>query len=126
MAGIPALAGTLKRKSKYGNVRCELDGYHFDSQRERDHYAGNLKLRLMAGEIESLTVHPVSDLIVNGLKVGTYEPDFEYRDKRTGKVHIIDVKGGKGGKNAATNTLLSKIKQLIFKALYGVEVEIVT
>jgi hypothetical protein len=117
---IPPLSLGRVRKQKYGNVRCELDGFKFDSKAEMRHYAGNLKIRQMAGEIESLQVHPRYPLNVNGIEVGVYEADFVYTDRRTGVLHVVDVKGGR-----ATNTPLSQLKQRIFAAQYGTKVEIV-
>jgi hypothetical protein len=42
-----------RRTNKYGNAKCELDGFLFDSQKERDRYA-ELKLLEKAGQIAGL------------------------------------------------------------------------
>ena len=44
-------------KSKYRNVKCERDGYHFDSLRERAYY-DELVLRKKAGDVKEFEVKP--------------------------------------------------------------------
>lgn len=86
----PELAGAPARRSKYNAVKVQADGYTFDSKREYRHYL-TLKLRLAAGEISHLEVHPAWELIVKGVLVGKYTGDFAYRQGRT---YIVeDVKG---------------------------------
>jgi Protein of unknown function (DUF1064) len=105
------------RKNKYGAVRCELDGYTFDSKRERDFYAGNLVLRLKAGEISELRVHPKFPIEINDIKVCDVEMDFVYRDVATARYHVIDVKG--------RDNALSKLKRRLFEAFTRMTVEII-
>jgi hypothetical protein len=106
------------RKNKYGAVRCELDGYSFDSKRERDYYAGNLLIRLRAGEISELRVHPKFPIEINGVKVCDVEMDFAYRDIAEARYHVIDVKGH--------DNALSKLKRKLLEAFTRITVEIVT
>lgn len=79
--------GTFARSSKRGQVvkraigsRVKLDGHTFDSFGEARRYEA-LKLRLVAGDIEWLRVHPRYPLEVNGVLIATYVADFEYRDR---------------------------------------------
>jgi Protein of unknown function (DUF1064) len=114
-----ALGGNKKR-SKYGAVRCELDGYSFDSKQEMARYS-ELALRQLAGEIRGLVVHPVYPLVVQGIRIAAYEPDFVYTDCRTGDERVEDVKGGK-----ATITAVFRLKKKLFEVCYPLlKVEIV-
>lgn len=76
--------------NKYGAVKVEVDGYDFASKREAARYF-DLKMRRLAGEIVGLVVHPSFNLIVNGLKVGSYTADFGYVEN--GKVVVDEEKG---------------------------------
>lgn len=106
------------KRSKYGAVRCELDGINFASQRERDCYA-RLKLREKLGEIANLTLqkryplhaYPSAD------EVGVYVADFAFREKGKGYSHwrVLDAKGFK--------TPLYRWKKKHMKAEYGIEIE---
>jgi hypothetical protein len=49
------------RRSKYGNVRCELDGITFDSKAEMRFYAA-LKQRVKAGEVSDLELQKPYEL----------------------------------------------------------------
>jgi Protein of unknown function (DUF1064) len=109
MAGIPPLA-IGRSRNKYGAVRCELDGHAFDSKSERDHYAGNLAIRQMAGEIRGLFVHPVFPIKINDIFVCNVELDFAYTEVATGKQHVEDVKG--------KDNALSKLKRRMLEAAY--------
>jgi hypothetical protein len=95
------------KRSKYGNKRTELDGYTFDSLAEAKRYQ-QLKFLLGAKAITDLKIHPRYEIIVNSLKVGYYEADFEYKDKNC--IWVEDVKGFK--------TDLYKFKIKCFIAMY--------
>src|ERR1019366_6845918 len=49
-------------RSKYRNVKVQVDGYTFDSKHEAQHYQ-ELRLREKAGEISELNVHVVFELV---------------------------------------------------------------
>ncbi len=66
-------------RSKYGNHRLWIDGKRFDSQAEATRFR-ELQLLERAGEIEVLLHHPRFALVVNGVKIGTYEADAGYID----------------------------------------------
>lgn len=77
--------------NKYGAKTVMLDGYRFASQREAKVYSETV-LRVRAGELTHLEIHPVYPLIVNGVKVGRFTADLQYRDAKTGILEIVDVK----------------------------------
>jgi len=106
-------------KSKYGNVKVKIDGYTFDSQRERDYY---LEYKLDP-EVVNLTVHPRYELTpkytnAEGVKrrAQHYVADFlvTYRD---GREEVVDVKG--------MITPVFKIKQVLYEMRYGKVITIV-
>jgi hypothetical protein len=100
---------------KYGNKKVEEDGYTFDSKAEHREYRG-LKLRLRAGLIEDLTVHPKFDLTVNGVKVGTYTADFSFRVVPIKALVVVDVK------SRPTMTQVYRLKKKLVKAIHGVDI----
>lgn len=86
--------------NKYHAKKRTIGGETFDSRAEARRWH-ELKLLLRAGEIEDLqrqvkyTLVPVQrdeggNLIERAI---TYKADFVYRDKRTGKTVVEDVKG---------------------------------
>lgn len=85
------------KKNKYGANKTIVDGIKFDSKREAEYYC-ELKLRVLAGEVESFDLQPVFELIpgytYQGKKIRPikYRADFKvnYPD---GRVDIIDTKG---------------------------------
>ena len=99
------------RRSKYRNVKVDLDGHKFDSKKEANRYA-ELKMLMRAREVTDLEVHPRYDLIINGTKICSYIPDFRY--KRAGALVIEDVKG--------VRTKEYLLKKKLMKALHNVEV----
>lgn len=107
-----------RRRNKYGAIRTEVaDGTIYDSKAEAT-YCEQLKLRRRAGEIESLELQPRFPLRVNDVIVGEYVADAMYVDVRTGKTHVIDVKGGE-----ATRTQLYRLKKKLMLAIYNIEIE---
>lgn len=98
---------------KYGNKKVDEDGYTFDSKAEHREYRG-LKLRQRAGLIEDLTVHPKWDLIVNGVKVGTYSADFSFRVVPIKALVVVDVKG--------VRTAVYSLKKKLMFAVHGITI----
>lgn len=100
-------------------MHCGAERVHtFDSRAEARHYDA-LRLKLKAGLISELRVHPRFPLYANGKPLGYYEADFTYTVPGQG-VTAVDVKGGK-----ATDTPLSKWKRRHFEAQTGIPVEVV-
>lgn len=92
-----------RRGNKYGAVAVK----GFASKKEAA-YFDQLKLLKIAGAITNLEVHPRFPLVVNGIKVGTYTPDFRYTED--GKSVVVEVKGYR------TEAYALRVK--VFKALY--------
>lgn len=101
-------------RSKYNAKKTYVDGICFDSKAEAKHYE-ELKLRMRAGEISDLTVHPRFPLEVNGERICVYEADFQYIDVKRGTLVTSDVKGVK--------TALYKLKKKLMLVCLGIEVE---
>lgn len=78
-----------KRKSKYRANKVSVDGHTFDSQKEADYYA-ELKLRLLAKEINGFCLQPTF-ILAPGLK---YKADFIVFNQNN-ETEVIDVKGYK-------------------------------
>ena len=87
-----------RSSSKYGNRRVPFAGKTFDSMAEAARY-GELMILEKMGEIEDLECQP--DYILqekferNGMKYRAikYYPDFGYREVKTGRTKVEDVKG---------------------------------
>jgi hypothetical protein len=83
------------KRSKYRNVKVQVDGYTFDSKHEAQHYQ-ELRLREKSGEIHGLTVQ-VPFRLFCPCKDGTnaaiceYVADFVYIEK--GAQIVADTKG---------------------------------
>lgn len=90
----------IKKPSKFGNRKVEVDGITFDSAAEAQRYR-ELKLLVATGDILNLEVHPTFEL-APAQKYSTgqrtkpalrYEADFSYFDKEALQTVVEDVKG---------------------------------
>lgn len=124
--GARTVVVAAEKANKYNAKKRKVDGITFDSIKESKRY-GELLLRERAGEIECLEAHKTFALFVNGLKVGVYECDFAYRDKR----RLAKAKVLHGGirdmtvedvKSEATRTPIFLLKKALMKAIYGIDV----
>lgn len=106
----------MRPQHKYRAKATILDGIHFASRKEAQHYA-ELKLRERAGEITGLTLQPVF-LLQDAFKCKytgstirkiTYRPDFTFTE-RDGQKVAVDVKG--------MRTEAYKIKSKMFRYKY--------
>lgn len=98
---------------KYRNTPTTIGNERFDSKGEAARWQ-ELRLLEKAGEITDLTRQVKYDLIVEGVKVCRFVPDFEYR--KDGKLITEDFK------SKATMTPAFRIKAKLFKALHNREV----
>jgi hypothetical protein len=104
------------KKSKYGNIKTEYDGYLYMSKREAQ-YAQQLNVLMKAKNIKNKVISfekQVPFVIeVNGKKICKYLADFKvlYAD---GHEEIIDVKGMK--------TSIYKLKKKLVEALYNIKI----
>ena len=107
------------RKSKYKNMKIEIDGINFDSVKEGNRYM-ELRLLLQAGEISELELQPEYLLLEgcqgkDGAKIRpiTYRADFRYRDK-DGRLVVEDVKASR-----SFQTEVYKLKKKLLLARYS-------
>lgn len=108
----PAAAPVKKKRSKFGNIRCQsADGKNFASRLERDYYE-QLLLRWKAGDVLWFIRQPRFDL-EGGV---VYVADFLVVTS-AGNVDVIDTKGH------LLRECANKLKQV--KARYGIDVQIV-
>lgn len=98
--------------SKYHAVPTVVDGIRFASKGEAARYR-ELKLLELAGEIACLELQPRYPLVVNGVKIGEYRADFRYAEHGAGVI-VEDFKG--------VRTPVYRLKRLLVKALYGIEI----
>ena len=98
------------KRPKYGARRCQLDGYTFDSQAEARRY-GELVYAVRAGVITDLQVHPRYPLVLHGVHLCDYLPDFVYT-LPSGTTVVEDVK------SAPTRTALYRLKRKLFETLH--------
>lgn len=104
-----------QKKSKYNNVRVEVDGEKFDSKKEADRY-GILLLLEKKGEITNLKKQVTYRLEVNGHLICKYIADFVY--EQNGVTVTEDVK------SIMTRKLpVYKIKKKLMKAIYNIEIK---
>ncbi len=96
------------RKSKYKNVKTEVNGVKFDSVHESKRY-GILKLREKANEITALSLQVPFNL---GEK--SYRADFVYFDRLKMQWVVEDAKGTK------TSEYIHKRK--LMKKIYNIEI----
>ena len=103
------------RRNKYNNKRCQLNGIHFDSLKERDYYIA-LKEREKHGEIANLDIHPRWPILINGIKVCDVFLDFAFDDHIAKTRRFVDVKG--------FYPPFSQLKHKLLTASHGITVEL--
>ena len=99
---------------KYHNKITYIDNIKFDSRKEAMHYVYLRELE-RKGTIKNLRLQTKLDFKIDGKKIFTYKPDFEYDDDFGH--HYIDVKGVK--------TTVFKLKKKLIEAQYKIEIELV-
>lgn len=105
-----------KKKSKYGNVKVEFDGYWFDSKKESRRYL-ELREKAKRFEISQLEVHAEFPLMVEGKLIATYVCDFKYRTSPDFILVVEDVK------SAATRVIQKyRMKKKLMKAIYNIDI----
>ncbi len=97
--------------SKYRSIRTTVDGISFASRREANRYA-ELRIELLAGDIEDLVLQKPFSLDVNGIHICDYVADFVYQ--RNGRPIVEDAKGKR--------LELYRIKKLLMRAIYEIEI----
>lgn len=99
------------KRSKFRNVRCEVDGITFASKAEAAYYS-RLKLRVQSGEVLYF-LQQVPVRLPGGIK---YVVDFQ-EFHADGSAHYVDVKG--------METAMFKLKRRQVEALYPIKIETV-
>lgn len=107
-----AIKGRI-RVRKYRNIPTEIDGERFDSKKEARRFV-ELRVLERAGEIADLTRGKKYNFSHDGVKIGTYKPDFEYTEN--GKRVIEDVK------STSTKTQAYRLRKRMMLAFYGIEI----
>ena len=104
------------RKSKYGNLKTEYNGYVYMSKKEAN-YAQELDYRKKEKNIEKRVLNYEKQvpfqIILNGKKICKYIADFKVF-YACGRVEIIDVKG------VRSNVYI--LKKKLVEAQYGIEI----
>jgi hypothetical protein len=102
-------------RNKYHAETVTVDGITFRSKIEARRYR-DLRLRECAGEISGLEYEPESyPLVVNGVKVTSYRPDFRYVDD--GVLIVEDVKS-----TATARARDWPIRKKLMLAIHGITV----
>lgn len=111
------------KRSKFKNVKTELDGVTFHSQAEAVRYSA-LKLLEAAGYIRNLELQPHIELQAGFRRNGkwiaaiVYIGDFRYLDCETGELVVEDVKGAKTAVySLKKRLLLYKFPKLDFREI---------
>lgn len=99
--------------SKMRNIKTQVDGIWFDSQREAERYV-ELKFELQAGAIANLKLQKRFRLDVNDVHIADYIADFVY--ERDGSVIVEDVK------SKPTKTRVYRVKKKLMRAIHGIEI----
>lgn len=99
--------------NKYRNIPTVLNGERFDSRKEARRY-GDLLLLQRAGEIADLARGARYEFRYNGVRIGSYKPDFEYIEN--GHKIIEDVKSD------STKTQAYRLRKKMMLAFHGIEI----
>lgn len=100
-----------RRRSKYGNVRTEVDGIKFHSKKEAARYL-ILKDEVANGSISDLRLQVPYKLMVDGKLICKYLADFVYI--KDGIEIVEDVKG--------RITPVYSLKKKMMKLILGVDI----
>jgi hypothetical protein len=103
------------KPNKYNARKTVVQGITFDSGREALRYVALARLEA-AGEISQLKHHPPPfELVVNGVKIGRYTPDFIYY--KAGKLVVEDSKS-----EATRQARDYPLRKKLMVACFGIQV----
>ena len=116
--------------AKFRNIKCEADGYKFDSKKERSHYFLLRELERQ-GQIQNLVLQPKWKFEIDGKPLKhagkgarqlSYTADFQYvtHEGDIPKLNVVDVKSKITAKEPKFI-----IKKALMWTLYGIDVQIV-
>ena len=103
------MPGKVKGKSKYKNIRVELDGHKFDSKKEANRYIA-LQMLQTAGEISNLRLQVPYELNEGGSHSLKYVADFVYL--KNGVEIVEDVKGFRTAVYLKKKKLMKKLHRI--------------
>ena len=102
-------------RNKYNAKAIIIDGIRFPSHAQGARYR-TLRLMERAGEIANLNPQPKSyPLVVNGVKIGRYTPDFEYDE---GGAHVVEEYKSRGTVKARDY----RLRKLLMLACHGIKI----
>ncbi|HID70085.1 MAG TPA: DUF1064 domain-containing protein, partial [Desulfobacterales bacterium] len=111
-----------KKRNKYRNVRCEVNGIKFDSRKEMKRYS-ELSVLLRTGLIADLVLQPEFKISSGGsidpatgrkMAARKYRADFMYFDRTLQKTVVEDVKSSPTARDKTY-----RLKRQLFIELYG-------
>lgn len=108
------------KKSKYNNVKVDIDGHKFDSLKEAEFY-GSLKLKKQSKLIKDFKLQVKYDISVNDIHIANYFLDFLV-ENNDGSFEYIDIKGKNSKTNKFIKTSVFALKKRLVEAIYGIKI----
>jgi len=111
------------KSSKFNNVKSEIDGHTFDSNKEAEFY-GSLKIKKNAGLIKDFNMQVQYDILVNNIHIAYYYLDFKI-ENNDGSFEYIDIKGKDKKSNKFIKTGVFALKKRLVEAIYHIKITMV-
>ena len=111
------------KSSKFNNVKSEIDGHTFDSNKEAEFY-GSLKIKKNAGLIKDFKMQVQYDILVNNIHIAYYYLDFKI-ENNDGSFEYIDIKGKDKKSNKFIKTGVFALKKRLVEAIYHIKITMV-
>jgi hypothetical protein len=111
------------KSSKFNNVKSEIDGHIFDSNKEAEFY-GSLKLKKQAGLIKDFKIQVQYDILVNNIHIAYYYLDFQI-ENNDGSFEYIDIKGKDKKTNKFIKTGVFALKKRLVEAIYNIKITMI-
>ena len=111
------------KSSKFNNVKSEIDGHTFDSNKEAEFY-GSLKIKKNAGLIKDFSMQVQYDILVNNIHIAYYYLDFKI-ENNDGSFEYIDIKGKDKKSNKFIKTGVFALKKRLVEAIYHIKITMV-
>ena len=111
------------KSSKFNNVKSEIDGHTFDSNKEAEFY-GSLKLKKNAGLIKDFNIQVQYDILVNNIHIAYYYLDFKI-ENNDGSFEYIDIKGKDKKSNKFIKTGVFALKKRLVEAIYNIKITMI-
>jgi hypothetical protein len=111
------------KSSKFNNVKSEIDGHTFDSNKEAEFY-GSLKIKKSAGLIKDFSMQVQYDILVNNIHIAYYYLDFKI-ENNDGSFEYIDIKGKDKKSNKFIKTGVFALKKRLVEAIYHIKITMV-